>query len=217
MIIFKNKKLSYLIMNRGRKLIDKLLNAIPAGFYGIRSIIIRITGDFLASTFYPEYNMFDNMVSELGVGPGGIFFTLGLIFSGIISIPFYVAIARSLQSDNIKERSRKSGLFLFYVSDITYILVGIFPSIEQNTIIYYTHGILALISWLAALGYLIIFSKLMLKSDKYSALPAYSSSLLIGFVIVAVLTWQPITEWLMTFMFWLWVLIISSYMLYHKL
>ncbi len=204
-------------MNRGRKLIDKLLDTIPAGFYGIISIIIRITCDFLAFIFYPEYSIFYNMVSDLGVGPGGIFFSLGLFFSGIISIPFYVAIARSLKSDNIKERSRKSGLVLFYISDLTYILVGIFPSIKQNTIIYYTHGVLALISWLSVLGYLIIFSMLMLKSDKYSALPAYSSSLLIGFVIIAVLTWQPITEWLMTFMFWLWVLIISSYMLYHKL
>ncbi len=197
--------------------LTKLLDIIPAGFYGIIAIIIRITCDFLAFTFYPEYSIFDNMVSDLGVGPGGIFFSLGLLFFGIISIPFYVAIARSLQSDNIKERSRKFGLFLFYISDITYILVGIFPSIEQNTIIYYAHGVFALISWLAAIGYLIIYSKLMLKNDKYSTLPAYSGFLLIVFVIVAVLTWRPITEWLMTFMFWLWVIIISSYMLYHKL
>ena len=204
-------------MERERKFIDKLLNIAPGGIYGILSLIARISGDLLAYLLFPGYSIFDNMVSDLGVGPGGIFFSLGLIISGIVCIPFYIALARSLKSDEINEKMIKVGLIFFYISDITYILLGFFPSIENNYIIYATHGILAVISWLTGIVYLILFSKLMLKNHKYSKFPAYSGFCLVGFMILFLSTWLPIFEWLMTFAFIIWLIIISSYMIYHRL
>ncbi len=204
-------------MERERKFIDKLLNIAPGGIYGILSLIARISGDLLAYLFFPGYSIFDNMVSDLGVGPGGIFFSLGLIISGIVCIPFYIALARSLKSDEINEKMIRMGLIFFYISDITYILLGFFPSVEDNYLIYTAHGILAVISWLTGIVYLILFSKLMLKNHKYSKFPAYSGFCLVGFMILFLSTWLPIFEWLMTFAFIIWLIIISSYMIYHRL
>ena len=204
-------------MERKRNFIDKFLDIAPGGLYGILSVIIRISGDFIAFLFFPEYNMINNMVSDLGVGPGGIFFSLGLIISGIISIPFYVALARSLQSEGVNEKMRKTGLIFFYISDITYIMIGFFPSVEKIYLIYLAHGVFAIISWLTAIIYLVIFSKLMKKDRKFSALPSYSGYLLIIVMIIFLCTWLPIIEWVMTFTFIIWVLLISSYMIYHKL
>jgi hypothetical membrane protein len=204
-------------MERKRKFIDKLLNFIPGGIYGILSLSARILGDLLAYLFFPGYSIFDNMVSDLGTGPGGIFFSLGLILSGIICIPFYVVLARSLKGDGINEKTIKLGLIFFYISDITYILVGFFPSIEDNYLIYTAHGVLAVTSWLTGIVYLLIFSKLMLKNSNYSKIPAYSGFILIGFLLVFLFTWIPIIEWVMTFAFIVWLMIISCYVRYNKL
>lgn len=204
-------------MERKRNFIDYFLDLAPGGFYGILSIIVRISGDFIAFLLFPGYNMINNMVSDLGVGPGGIFFSLGLIISGIISIPFYVALARSLQSEGVDERMRKTGLIFFYISDITYIMIGFFPSVENIYIIYLAHGIFAIISWLTAIIYLIIFSRLMKKDGKFSALPSYSGYFLIIVMVIFLCTWLPLIEWVMTFTFIIWVLLISSYMISQKL
>jgi len=204
-------------MERERKFIDKLLNIAPGGIYGILSLIARISGDLLAYLFFPGYSIFDNLVSELGVGPGGIFFSLGLIISGIVCIPFYITLARSLKGDEINEKMIRMGLIFFYISDITYILVAFFPSVEDNYLIYTAHGILAVISWLTGIVYLITFSKLMLKNSNYSKLTAYSGFCLVGFLTVFLFTWIPILEWIMTFAFIVWLMIISRYMIYHKL
>ncbi len=204
-------------MAEERKFIDKLLDILPGGIYGILSLIARISGDFIAFLFFPGYSIFNNMVSDLGVGEGGIFFSLGLIISGIICVPFYITLARSLKSEEISEKSIKTGLIFFYISDIAYILVGFFPSIEENYIIYTTHGVLAVISWLTGIVYLITFSKLMLKHDNYTKLPAYSGFFLIGFMLLFLFTWIPILEWVMTFAFISWLIIISCYVRYNRL
>ncbi|TFG30395.1 MAG: DUF998 domain-containing protein [Promethearchaeota archaeon] len=204
-------------MEQKRNFIDKFLDIAPGGFYGILSVIIRMLGDFIAFLFFPGYSIINNMVSDLGVGPGGIFFSLGLIISGIISIPFYVALARSLKSEEVNESMRKTGLIFFYISDITYIMIAFFPSVEEIYLIYLAHGLFAIISWLTAIIYIIIFSRLMKKDGKFSALPSYSGYILIIVMIIFLCTWLPLIEWIMTFTFIIWLVIIASYMIYHNL
>jgi hypothetical membrane protein len=204
-------------MERGKNLLDKILRRISGGFFGILSMIIRVLCDFFAYLYFPGYNIFENMVSELGVGKGGIFFNLGLIISGIICIPFYIALLRSLTIEYSYDKTRKTALTFFYISNICYILVGLFPSIKENIVIFYIHGTLALISWLTGIIYLLIIAGLMLKNNKYSKFNAYVTLMLVIFLSIAVSTWQPITEWLMTFMFIIWICIISTSMIYKKI
>lgn len=202
-----------------KKIMDKLLEYLPGGFYGLLSVAIYIFCDIMAILFFPgSYNFLENMISDLGVGPGGIFFNLGLIISGIISIPFYMHLGRSLRSENIRsEILRKIAIVASLISIITYILIGFFPAIPENQIIFFIHGTLALISWVTGSIYCSFFSILMLKDVKFSKLQAYLGFIVSGIFILFLFTWWPLTEWLLTFAIIFWIIVNASYMLYHKI
>ena len=60
-------------------LFDSLFDKIPGGLFGITSMIIGLGGDLLAALFYPNYSIFEDMISNLGISwisPGGFFLTL---------------------------------------------------------------------------------------------------------------------------------------------
>ncbi len=69
---------------------NKFLDYFPGFIFGIIAIIIGLTGDFLAISYYPGYSITKDMVSTLGVGPGAIYFNLGTFYSGLFAIPFYI-------------------------------------------------------------------------------------------------------------------------------
>jgi len=197
---------------------DKLLTLIPGGVFGLLSCVIVLSGDILSIILFPGgYNFFENMISELGRGPSGIFFNLGLIISGIVGIPFYIALYKIFDKETVNPIMRKSALIFSLISIFTFILVGIFPSIEDNYIIFVTHGTFAFISFLCGIFYLISFSILMLKDSKYSKFLAFHGFIVAGTYLVIIFTWLPITEWIATFAIISWVITNSIYMLYHKL
>ena len=197
---------------------DKLLTLIPGGVFGLLSCVIVLSGDILSIILFPGgYNFFENMISELGRGPSGIFFNLGLIISGIVGIPFYIALYKVFDKETVNPIVRKSALIFSLISIFTFILVGIFPSIEDNYIIFVTHGTFAFISFLCGILYLTSFSILMLKDSKYSKFLACHGFIVAGTYLVILFTWLPITEWIATFGIISWVIANSIYMLYHKL
>ena len=197
---------------------DKLLTLIPGGVFGLLSCVIVLSGDILSIILFPGgYNFFENMISELGRGPSGIFFNLGLIISGIVGIPFYIALYKIFDKETVNPIVRKSALIFSLISIFTFILVGIFPSIEDNYIVFVTHGTFAFLSFLSGILYLISFSILMLKDSKYSKFLACHGFIVAGTYLVIIFTWLPITEWIATFAIISWVIANSIYMLYHKL
>jgi len=117
---------------------------------------------------------------------------------------------------------RKSALIFSLISIFTFILVGIFPSIEDNYIVFVTHGTFAFLSFLNGILYLISFSILMLMGSnvnggKYSKFLACHGFIVAGTYLLILFTWLPITEWIGTFAIISWVIANSIYMLYHKL
>ena len=199
------------------KIINKFLKIAPGGYYGLLSVTIRFCGDISALLLFPGYDFTKNMISDLGVGPGAIFFSLGIILSGIVSIPFYVAFVRSLKINGYFEKTRKSSLILFYIANIAYIMLGIFPSNQSNYQIYVIHGIFAFIWVLATIINLLLFSFLMVKNNKFTKLPVYISVFLIGCLMLFLFTWVPIFEWILSIAVFIWFTITSSYLIYHKL
>ncbi|TFG21760.1 MAG: DUF998 domain-containing protein [Promethearchaeota archaeon] len=206
-----------------KKIFDKLLSLIPGGIFGLLTCAIVLTGDIISMILFPEgYNFFENMISELGHGSSGIFFNLGLIISGILSFPYYIALYRSFDKETVNPLVRKSSLIFSLISIITYILVGIFPSIEDNYIIFVTHGIFAFLSFLTGVFYLISFSILMLMGStinggKYSKFIACQGFIVAGTYLLILFTWLPITEWIATFAIISWIIANSIYLIYHKL
>ena len=206
-----------------KKFFDRLLTLIPGGVFGLLTCAIVLSGDIISIILFPGgYNFFENMISELGRGPSGIFFNLGLIISGILSFPYYIALYRSFNKETVNPIMRKSSLIFSLISISTFIFVGIFPSIEDNYIVFVTHGTFAFLSFVSGIFYLISFSILMLTGSnvnggKYSKFLACQGFFVAGTYLVILFTWLPITEWIATFAIISWIIANSIYMIYHKL
>ena len=93
-------------------------------------------------------------------------------------------------------------------------LLGVFPAIENNIIIFYTHGILATISIASGLGYLLFYSILMYKAQNYSKLQAYHGFLVAIIYATFLMFWIPIVEWVLNVAILTWVIANSVYILY---
>jgi len=203
-------------MDKPTKFIDKLLEIIPGGVFGLLSVVIIILGEIIAILLFPGYNIFDNMLSELGAGPGGPFFNLTIIMGGIIIIPYYLALAKTFSGEAINENLRKYAILAAVISCITYSLLGVFPSIEYEAIIYLTHGILAAVSIASGLGYLLLYSILMFRAQNFSKYQAYHGFIVAVLYATFLLTWIPIIEWVMNMAILSWVTVNSVYILYLK-
>jgi len=199
------------------KLIDKVLKKAPGGFFGIVSVLIRLMGDFIAILNTPNYDMVDDLISDLGVGPGAIFFSLGLIFSGILSIPFYISLRNIFRSEEINGNLRNIAVVFSGISIITYILLGFFPSDPNNVLIFIMHGVISLISWVTGAGYLTLYSYMTIKYKKSSRFLGYFGYCVVGTVILFIFTWVPVTEWIMTFSIMSWIVVLSLIMIYDKI
>ena len=195
---------------------EKFFKFTPGGIYGLLSVFIGLLGDFLAFLFFPGYHILFNMVSDLGIGPGGIFFNLGVIISGLIAIPFYIYLGKILKNGNNNEFLRRGAIITSIISCIAFSLIGFFPSIEGNEIIYFLHGLFAFISWMSGLSYLLLFSILLIKDERFSRFKSYLGFSIIIIYLIFFFTWQPIIEWILSFSIVVWVLIMAIYTLYKR-
>ncbi len=206
-----------------KKNFDRLLTIIPGGVFGFLTCAIVLTGDTISIILFPGgYNFLENMISELGHGSSGIFFNLGLIISGILSFPYYISLYRSFDKETVNPIVRNCSLIFSLISIITFIFVGIFPSIEDNYIVFVSHGVFAFMSFLTGILYLTSFSVLMLtgsnvSGDKYSKFIACQGFIVAGTYLLVLFTWMPITEWIATFAIISWIIANSIYLIYHKL
>jgi hypothetical membrane protein len=196
------------------KRIYKLFKIIPGGIFGLLSVIIIIIGDFLAYLSFPGYNVYKNMVSDLGIGPGGTFFNISIIISGIIIIPYYINLAKLFKGKDILPNLRKYAIFTSIISCITYSLLGFFPATKDDKMIFIAHGVLATISIATGLGYLLLFSILMIKAENFSNIQAYHGFMVALLYFLFLITWNSLLEWIMNFAIISWIIINSLYILY---
>lgn len=203
-------------MGRGTKIIDKLLKKIPGGVFGLASVAIILFGDFIAILSFPGYNFFENMVSELGVSPRGIFFNIGIILSGILAMPFYIHLSKTFVGENINENLRKTAIISSMISCITYCFLGVFPAVESDFILYHLHGILAFVSMTSGVGYLISFNLLIIKTSKFKKSQAYLGFFVAALYTFFLCTWWPIIEWIMSFAVITWIIFVSASLLKYQ-
>jgi len=193
------------VLSKNRDLLWKfVLNPI----YGPISVIIGLIGDFASYLLYPGYNVLSNMVSDLGTGPGGIYFNIGIFLSGIFALFLYIHFGIKIKNFNINNKIRKFGMIMATISCITFSMIGIFPSYKDIQLLFIIHGTFALISWISGSIYISIFSFFSLKLKR---IPNYMG--IVGFIvnfliIIFIFTWIPLVEWLMTLGIIFWVLVI---------
>lgn len=190
-------------------------NLIPAPIYGLLSAILGIGGDIIGIVLFPSYN-FNYMISALGAGPGAIYFNIGTILSGIFALLFYLYMIKVIGEETNDPKIQKVGRFFAINSCIFFILIGFFPT-STNMILFSLHGTFALISWLSAIVYLSIFSYLIFKNKVIPKFFGYLTLITVGTIIVFLLTWIPIIEWIMALGITVWITLSSVYMLYRKI
>jgi len=156
------------------------------------------------------------MISALGTGPGAIYFNIGTILSGIFALLFYLYMIKVIGEETNDPKIQKVGRFFAINSCIFFILIGFFPT-STNMILFSLHGTFALISWLSAIIYLSMFSKLIFKNKIIPKFFGYLALITAGTIIVFLLTWIPIIEWIMALTITVWITLPSVYMLYRKL
>jgi hypothetical membrane protein len=193
----------------------KILNFIPSPYYGLLSAFVGIGGDIIAIALFPSYN-FNRMISALGTGPGAIYFNIGTILSGIFALLFYLYLIEVIGKETNDPKKQKVGRFFAINSCIFFSLVGVFPT-STDTILFVLHGTFALISWLSAIIYLSIFSSLIFKNKIIPKFFGYLALITAGTIILFLLTWIPIIEWIMALAITVWITLPSVYMLYRKL
>ncbi len=195
----------------------KIFNFIPQPYYGLLSALAGIAGDVIAISLFPDFDL-SYMISDLGTGPGAIFFNIGTILSGVFALLTYLYIVEILENENINHPNvLKIGKVFAINSCVFFALIGVIPSIRSNIVLFAVHGAVALISLLSGVIYLSCFSYLFFKSEKFSGFVGYLPLIAISCIAPFLFSWHPITEWIMTVGITFWVVAVSIYMLYHKL
>ncbi|NVM45991.1 MAG: hypothetical protein HWN79_13830 [Candidatus Lokiarchaeota archaeon] len=195
----------------------QIFNFIPLPYYGFLSAAVGIAGDIIAISLFPNFSL-RYMISDLGTGPGAIYFNIGTFLSGIFALIAYLYIIEILENENLNHpRVLRIGKAFAINSCLFFALIGIVPSVRSNIILFALHGGVALISLISGVIYLSSFSFLFFKSEKFTGLVGYLPLIAVIFLTPFLFSWHPITEWLMTFGITFWIVAISIYMLYHKM
>ena len=195
----------------------QIFDFIPLPYYGLISAIVGITGDIIAISLFPNFNL-RYMISDLGTGPGAIFFNIGTFLSGIFALLTYLHIIEILENENLNHpRVLRIGKAFAINSCLFFALIGFVPSVRSNIILFALHGGVALISIISGVIYLSSFSYLFFKSEKFTGFVRYLPLIGVISIVPFLFSWHPITEWLMTFGITFWIVAISIYMLHHKM
>ena len=216
-------------MEKPHNLFGNFQKFVSGGVYGILSVFFGMLGDLIAFLMYPGYNFTNSPVSSLCNGPGGMFFQVGTVLSGIFAILFVVYFIGSLPETQNTEKLRKVALLTALTSCISFISLGVFCGTEPTIAL--IHGVSAVISWISGICYITLFNIFMLRNSKYSKLLVYfgfgvsltlSTMVLMFFLyyflgLHIVIIILPLLEWIDTFILAIWYLIISIFLILKKI
>ena len=216
-------------MKKSNRRLDTFQTTISGGVWGNLSITAGILGDIIALVLFPGYDFLKRSVSFLCKGPGGIYFQIGTILSGIFAVGFVLYVVRTFDDTNISKNIKKWALSFALISCVSFIILGVFCG--SNPIIALIHGVSAVVSWISGICYISLFSYLMMKDSKYSKFPAYigfsvssSLSLMILLFILyyfpgiqGVVKLLPLLEWYNTLALTFWYFVASTYILVKKI
>ena len=203
-------------MKNINKIFDNLLK-IPGGIFGLISVALGSLFIYLAYLSFPGYDMVNNDVSVLGIGPGlsPIFFGLALISIGIFAMPFFIYLSRILNQDNKNEKLARKANILSIIACLALLLITFLPVV--NIIIGIIHASLAVVFFICGGLSITFFSILMLRNNDFSKIHAYFGFSLAGLIIFYVAVKWSIVEWAVFFAIGLYTIDISIYTLFKRL
>jgi hypothetical membrane protein len=199
------------------QIIKRILIYIPGEFFGLLSVSSALGGILIAFFPFSGYNILFCDVSYLAASPYGIIFNIGLIFSGLIAIPFHFSMIKQIESQLISIKLKKTILSLSLTSSLTLSLIGFFPVLTGNVIILLIHGILALITFLGVTIYCFLYGVLFLKDQKFSFFHSFLSFSVSGIFIFYFTNRWSLIEWIAVLSIMVWITFNALYSLTMRL
>lgn len=199
------------------QILKKILEIIPGTTFGLFSVFFALTGILISFFSFPGYNLLLYDVSYLAVGPYGLFFNLGLILSGIISIPFHFYIYSIIENEKISSYFKNIAFFLSVLSSLTLSLIGFFPVLNENIFILVIHGILALITFVAITIYCFIYGIFFLKNSRFSIMHSVLSFSVSGIFLFYFTNRWSIVEWIGVGSIMIWITFNVIFALFKKM
>jgi hypothetical membrane protein len=203
------------MINLSRSLFQ-IYKAIPGGIYGVLSVVINLLGNIVAFLSFPGFSIFQYNISHLALSPGGIFFNLGLIISGLFAIPFNINLGKIVSGKRINEKVKEIVVKVSILDCIALSLIGVFPAFPENFIILMIHGLLALTFFVCTTIIFIVYGYLFLKSSKFLKVQAYSSLIVAASICIYMALRWSILEWIAFLGIMISVLSTSIFLLYKR-
>lgn len=214
--------------------LDKFYKKINGNYFGLISVFIAAISITVAQLLYmavdPTFSITTNFISDLGTGPNGsdIVFSIAMILSGVLIMPFYVYIGWYLQKRE-NQNSLRIGMIAGLIGSIGMMLVGVFPLNPNDIFSYNMHIIAAGILFYGVLSMLLIYGISEYRNPEISNLLSILAFITAGLygafmtsVIIQYLASIPfqaytyIIEWIGTYSMGIWIIAHVYYTLTHK-
>ncbi|MBY8985317.1 MAG: DUF998 domain-containing protein [Candidatus Lokiarchaeota archaeon] len=182
------------------------------GFFGTLFIlIILIVTAFLT----PGYSPVTHTISTLGTKNAQSLFSIGFVVAGSSLIPFYIYLKNELVylEDNIRRIA--TGIAIF--TNMCIALVGIIPPADDAFMDAFQvfHNIVAGVSFIGSSIYIVLYSILMYlgpksamyKGPEFKKYLAYYGFLIGFFLVLLLITLNPLVEWILAMSILTWILI----------
>ncbi|HEY0090480.1 MAG TPA: DUF998 domain-containing protein [Candidatus Lokiarchaeia archaeon] len=215
--------------------IEIFLNKIKSKYFGILGILFCQIAIMIAYLKYitidPTFSLFTNFGSDLGIGPNGsdIIFRIGMVFTGIIYIPYILTIILFLKKKSKDQKFINLISILLFIQIIGVSISGLFPFDKKQPIVFQIHIISVIMLFgLGAIGHSLIGFKMSKISNIRSlSYVYYVSAIPMGFFTSIFLVetyffnrYQTITflsEWISYILIIICILLTSIYFLHIKL
>ncbi|MFX0002314.1 MAG: DUF998 domain-containing protein [Promethearchaeota archaeon] len=191
-------------------------------YFGLGGVLFIIIFLPITALLTPDYTPLENTVSSLGGREMKSLFSICFVITGSLLIPFYIYLERELV--NIKDNIRRLATGVSIFTCVCIALVGIIPDETYWDFFVGFHGFVAVVSFVGSSIYIVLYSILMYyvpKAKMYQG-PRFKKYLafygfFIGFfLIILLVTLNPLIEWILTTMICFWILITQIQCIKYK-
>lgn len=189
------------------------------GFFGTLFIAIILP---IAACLTPGYTPLRHAVSSLGNGQAKSLFSIGFVVCGSLLIPFYLYLERELV--NIEDNIRRLATGISIFTSVCIALVGIIPDETYIDAFLIFHSFVAFTAFVGSSIYIVLYSILMYygpkskmyKGPTFKKFLAYYGFIIGGVLILLIITFSPLVEWILTILILIWVLITALHCISFK-
>lgn len=200
---------------------DRNLECIFAMVGAVFVVTIIITAVIL-SYFDMGYNPIEYYISDLGHYRYKTLFSIGMVATGCILIPFFMKLEKELV--NIKDNLRKTATVVSLFTSICTSMVGIIPDLEYYEMFALFHIFVAIIAFVGSGIYILLYSILMYKGHsspmykgpQFKRYMSYYGFFIFGVLILVLIFFIPIIEWTLYINILIWDVITAYYLKKYK-